>query len=115
MSKLKSYVEEFQFEKDNLIVYTIGCPMGIADGEKMINTMYSYISSPTIIFLVCNVVEWHEVLSRKRIRELQEKYPNHQFFITGCLNEIIAEKFQKLGKIVYKKDMWNPENYKTKE
>lgn len=113
MSKLKSYVEEFQFEKDNLIVYTIGCPMGIADGEKMINRMYPHITEPTIIILVCNVVEWHEMLSRKRITELRDKYPQHKLFITGCVNEIISEKFKKLGKIIYKKDMWNPESYKV--
>lgn len=112
MSKLKSYVEEFQFERENLIVYTIGCPMGIADGEHMINKMWDKITNPTIIFLACNVVEWHTMLSRKRIRELQEKYPNHKFYITGCVNEIIGKKFEKLGKLVYKKDMWNPESYK---
>lgn len=112
MSKLKSYVEEFQFEKENLIVYTIGCPMGIADGENMINKMWDKIDKPTIIFLACNVVEWHTMLSRKRIRELQEKYPNHEFYITGCINEIIGKKFEKLGKLVFKKDMWNPESYR---
>lgn len=112
MSKLKSYVEEFQFEKENLIVYTIGCPMGIADGENMINKMWDKIDKPTIIFLACNVVEWHTMLSRKRIRELQEKYPNYEFYITGCINEIIGKKFEKLGKLVFKKDMWNPESYR---
>lgn len=111
-TRLKSYVEEFQFEKGNLIVYTIGCPMGIADGEKMINRMSSQINEPTIIMLVCNVVEWHEMLSRRRIKELQENYPQHKFFITGCINEIIGEKFKNLGKLVFKKDMWNPESYK---
>ena len=111
-TKLKSYVEEFQFEKDNLIVYTIGCPMGIADGEKMINKMYDKITEPTVIFLVCNVVEWHTMLSRRRIRELQEKYPQYKFYITGCINELIGEKFKNLGILVYKKDMWNPESYR---
>ena len=111
-TKLKSYVEEFQFEKDNLIVYTIGCPMGIADGEKMINKMHDKLSKPTIIFLACNVVEWHTMLSRKRIRELQEKYPQHKFYITGCINELIGKKFENLGTLVYKKDMWNPESYR---
>lgn len=112
MSKLKSYVEEFQFEDGNLVVYTIGCPMGIADGEKMFNKMLGKITQPTIIMLVCNVVEWHETLSRKRIRELKDKYPNHKVFITGCINEIIGEKFKSLGTLVFKKDMWNIESYK---
>ena len=112
LTKLKSYVEEFQFERDKLIVYTIGCPMGIADGEKMINKMYSYITEPTIIFLACNVVEWHTMLSRRRILELQEKYPGYKMFITGCINDLIGKKFEKLGKLVFKKDMWNPESYR---
>jgi len=112
MSKLKSYVEENQFEIGNLIVYTIGCPMAIADGEHMINKMHKYITEPTIIMLVCNVVEWHTMLSRRRAKELREKYPYHKIFITGCINEIIGEKFKNLGTLVFKKDMWNPESYK---
>lgn len=111
-TKLKSYVEEFQFEEKNLIVYTIGCPMGIADGEKMFNRMVGQLLEPTIIFLACNVVEWHTMLSRKRLMELRDKYPNHKIFITGCVNDIIGKKFEKLGKLVFKKDMWNPESYK---
>ena len=111
-TKLKSYVEEFQFEEGNLVVYTIGCPMGIADGEKMFNRMTGQLSEPTIIFLACNVVEWHTMLSRKRLMELKKKYPNHKIFITGCVNDIIGKKFEKLGKLVFKKDMWNPESYK---
>lgn len=110
-TKLKSYVEEFQFEDNNLIVYTIGCPMGIADGEKMINKMAGKLTELTIIVLVCNVVEWHTMLSRKRIIELKDKYPNHKIFITGCINEIMGKKFEKLGKLVFKKDMWNSESY----
>lgn len=112
MSKLKSYVEENQFENGNLIVYTIGCPMAIADGERMINKMYKLITEQTIIILVCNVVEWHTMLSRRRIKELKEKYPNHKIFITGCINDIIGKKFEKLGTLVYKKDMWDINSYK---
>lgn len=111
-TKLKSYVEEFQFEDKNLIVYTIGCPMGIADGEKMFNKMVGKLDEPTIIVLVCNVVEWHTMLSRRRIKELKEKYPQHKVYITGCINDIIGEKFKNLGVLVYKRDMWNPESYR---
>lgn len=111
-TKLKSYVEEFQFEEGNLVVYTIGCPMGIADGEKMFNKMVGKLEEPTIIVLVCNVVEWHTILSRRRIRELKEKYPTHKVFITGCINEVIGQNFDKLGTLVFKKDMWNLESYR---
>jgi tRNA A37 methylthiotransferase MiaB len=111
-TKLKSYVEEFQFEDNNLVVYTIGCPMGIADGEKMFNKMKGQLTDPTIIVLVCNVVEWHTMLSRKRIIELKEKYPTHKVFITGCINDVIGEKFERLGTLVFKKDMWNVESYR---
>lgn len=112
MSKLKSYVEEFQFEKGNLIVYTIGCPMAIADGEKMINRMWDKVDEQTIIVLVCNVVEWHTMLSRRRIKELKEKYPFRKIYISGCINEIMGKKFENLGTLVFKKDMWNPESYR---
>ena len=112
-TKLKSYVEEFQFEEGNLVVYTIGCPMGIADGEKMFNKMKGQLSEPTIIVLVCNVVEWHTMLTRKRILELKDKYPNYKVFITGCINDVIGKKFEKLGTLVFKKDMWNAESYKS--
>ena len=111
-TKLKSYVEEFQFEDGLLVVYTIGCPMGIADGEKMFNKMRGKLEKPTVIVLVCNVVEWHTILSRRRIKELREKYPNYGFYITGCINDIIGKNFEKLGKLVFKKDMWNPESYR---
>ena len=111
-TKLKSYVEEFQFEEGNLVVYTIGCPMGIADGEKMFNKMKKELIEPTVIILVCNVVEWHTMLSRRRIKELQDKYPGYKFYITGCINEVIGKKFENLGKLVFKRDMWNPESYR---
>ena len=78
----------------------------------MFNKMRGQLENPTVIVLVCNVVEWHTMLSRKRIKELQEKYPNYEFYITGCINEIIGEKFKKLGKLVFKKDMWDPESYR---
>lgn len=111
MSKLKNYTEEFQFEEGPLIVRTMGCPMAIADGEHMFAKMRGKITEPTFIFLICNVVEWHEIIARKKAMEIQQEYPNHKLFITGCVNEVIGEKFKKYGTLVYRDNMWNPDSY----
>jgi len=110
--KLKNYTEEFQFEEGPLVVRTMGCPMAIADGEHMFAKMRGKITEPTIIFLICNVVEWHEIISRKKCLDLKEAYPDHKLFITGCVNEEIGKKFESYGTLVYRQDMWNPESYK---
>lgn len=107
----KNEKEAAHFEENNLVVYNLGCYIARADSTKLFYLLKDKIKEPTLIIIVCNVTKASTARVRKSIIELKEKYYNYKIFITGCVNELVEDKYNKLGIIVYKKDMWELENY----
>ena len=99
------------YTSNNLIVYNGGCLVANADALKLFYKLKDIINKPTIIALVCNVTEAYKTNVILNIRKLKEKYPYHEIFITGCINDKVKDKFEKLGKIIKKEDMWDLNNY----
>lgn len=99
------------FISSNLIIYSLGCLVANSDAMKLFYMLKDNIRKPTIIVLCCNVIEKYSYFNIEEIKELKQKYPNYELYITGCINELVEDKFNKLGKIVYKKDMWELKNY----
>lgn len=99
------------YTSTNLIVQSTGCAISDADALKLFYLLKDNIVIPTVIVLCCNNTDYFATNCKLKIIELQEKYPDYRFIITGCINEIFESKYKRFGKIIYKKDMWNLNNY----
>lgn len=99
------------YEEGVLRVYNFGCLIADADALKLFYQLKDIIKEPTIVVLCCNATKSYETNDILNIMKLKDKYPDHKMLITGCINEIVESKFKRLGKVIYKKDMWDLKNY----
>lgn len=104
-------MSRFVFQENNLYVYSFGCLISNADAMKLFYLLKTKIKKPTLVIFICSVTEAAHVCARRNILELKEKHQNCQVFITGCINELVKDKFERFGKIIYKQDMWDLSNY----
>lgn len=99
------------YQENNVVIYNLGCYVAKADTLKLFYLLKDIIKTPTVIFVCCNVTLATTTTARLKIHELKELYPNYKVIITGCMNELVEDKYRNLGKIIYKNDMWEVKNY----